>query len=217
MPICNEINSKMVEVTIRAGEQVYARRGAMLAYTGDVRFAPTVTAGQGMGGFVGRVVRGENVPMMVAEGNGKVLYGHLGLQITHVALNSDTLVVEADKLLCYDGTLQAGTMFLGSGGGGFRAVVQGQMTGQGLFTTNLTGTGNAVILSHGPAFMLECNNSSRIAVDPQAYVGHTGQIDTKLDSNVSWRDAVGRGSGEAFQIRMTGQGTVFVQASEVRL
>lgn len=217
MPSYNEINSKLVEVAIGHGEQVYARRGAMLAYKGDVHFAPTLTQGQGIGGFVGRVVKGENVPMMVAEGSGKVMYGHLGLDITHVALNQDTLVVEADKLLCYDGTLQAGTMFLGSGGGGLRAVVQGQMTGQGLFTTNLTGTGGAVILSHGPVFTLECTPSSKIKVDPQAYVGHTGQIDTKLDSNVSWRDAVGRGSGEAFQIQMNGTGTVFVQASEVRL
>jgi uncharacterized protein (AIM24 family) len=41
-------------------------------------------------------------------------------------------------------------------------------------------------------------------------------IDTKLDSNVGWRDAVGRGSGEAFQIKCSGQGTVYVQASEMK-
>jgi len=42
-------------------------------------------------------------------------------------------------------------------------------------------------------------------------------IDVKLDANVGWREAVGRGSGEAFQLKMNGQGTVFVQASEERL
>ena len=41
------------------GEQVYARRGAMLAYTGEVNFQPTRPAGQGVGGFVGRMVAGE--------------------------------------------------------------------------------------------------------------------------------------------------------------
>ncbi len=60
-------------------------------------------------------------------------------------------------------------------------------------------------------------NGSKIAVDPQAYVGHTGMIDVKLDANVGWREAVGRGSGEAFQLKMNGQGTVLVQASEERL
>jgi uncharacterized protein (AIM24 family) len=216
MPSYREINSKMVEVDVMPGQQVMARRGAMLAYKGDVRFTPTLTQGQGIGGFVGRVVRGENVPMMVAEGRGSVMYGHRGAHVTIVALDNDMLSVEADKLLCYDGTLQAGTMFLGQQGG-IRSVVAGQMTGQGLFTTQLSGSGNAVVLSHGPVFTLEATQGSRIAVDPQAYVGHTGTIDVKLDANVGWREAVGRGSGEAFQLKMSGQGIVFVQASEERL
>jgi len=216
MPNYREINAKMVEIDVRPGTQVLARRGAMLAYTGSVHFTPTLTQGQGVGGFVGRVVRGENVPMMVAEGNGKVLYGYQGQQVTVVSLDNDQLSVEADKLLCYDGTLQAGTLFLGQQGG-LRSVVAGQMTGQGLFTTQLSGSGTAVLLSHGPVFMLEAGQGSKIAVDPQAYVGHTGMIDVKLDANVGWREAVGRGSGEAFQLKMNGQGTVFVQASEERL
>jgi uncharacterized protein (AIM24 family) len=212
----SEINSKLVEVAISPGEQVLARRGAMLAYTGEVRFKPTVTAGSGIGGFVGRVVRGENIPMMICEGRGRVLYGALGLHVTHVALDNDQLTVEADKLLCYDGTLQAGTKFLGEKGG-FKAVVAGQMTGQGLFTTQLAGSGNAVKLSHGPVFVLDVGGQSKVAVDPQAYVGHTGAIDIKLDASVGWREAVGRGSGEAFQLKLSGNGQVFVQASEERL
>ena len=210
-----EINSKVVEVSVEQGEQIMARRGAMLAYTGDVYFKPTVTAGSGLGGFVGRVVRGENIPMMICEGRGKVLYGALGLHVTHIDFTDDKLVVEADKLLCYDGSLQAGTQFLGDKGG-FRAVVAGQMTGQGLFTTQLMGSGNAVVLSHGPVFVLACTPPTKIAVDPQAYVGHVGNIDIKLDANVGWREAVGRGSGEAFQLKLSGSGNVFVQASEQR-
>ena len=213
MATYNQINSKMIEATINHGEQIYARRGAMLAYTGQVHFHPTSTAGQGMGGFVGRMVAGEQVPLMVSEGMGTVLYGHGGMQTKIVQLQGDQLTVEADKLLCYDSGLQAGTMFLGQQGG-LRSIVQGQMTGQGLFTTQLTGHGQAVLLSHGPVFELQVSGNV-VSVDPQAYVGHKGMIDTKLDSNVGWRDAVGRGSGEAFQIKCTGQGTVYVQASEM--
>lgn len=215
MATYEKINGKMVEATVGHGEQVYARRGAMLAYKGDVTFAPTVTAGAGMGGFVGRVVAGEQVPLMATQGAGTVLYGHNGLQVTIVNLTGDMLSVEADKLLCYDGSLQAGTMFLGQQGG-LRSIVQGQMTGQGLFTTQLTGHGSAVLLSHGPVIELPVNSSTRIAVDPQAYVAHKGTIDVKLDASVGWRDAVGRGSGEAFQLKITGQGSVYIQASEMR-
>ena len=71
------------------------------------------------------------------------------MQTKIVQLQGDQLTVEADKLLCYDSGLQAGTMFLGQQGG-LRSIVQGQMTGQGLFTTQLTGHGQAVLLSHGP-------------------------------------------------------------------
>ena len=213
MPQYTKINSKMIEATVNHGEQIYARRGSMLAYKGDVYFEPTITAGAGMGGFVGRMVAGEQVPLMMCQGQGTVLYGHAGLQTTIVELQGDQLTVEADKLLCYDGTLQAGTQFLGQQG--LKGIVRGQIAGQGLFTTTITGYGSAVLLSHGPAFELNAFPGNIVAVDPQSYVGHRGHIDIQLDMNVGWRDAVGRGSGEAFQLKMNGQGVVYVQASEM--
>jgi uncharacterized protein (AIM24 family) len=209
------INGKMVEATLHHGEQLYARRGAMLAYTGDVVFSPSGTGGASIGGFVGRVVAGEQVPLMVSQGQGTVLYGHAGLQTKIVQLNGEQLSVEADKLLLYDGSLQASTSFLAQNGG-LRAVVQGQLTGQGLFTTVLSGAGSAVLLSHGPVFEIPVNGGG-VAIDPQAYVGHRGTIDIKLDANISWRDAVGKGSGEAFQLKLSGSGVAYIQASEVRI
>lgn len=214
MPAYEKINSKMLSATVSPGEQIYARRGAMLAYTGGVRFSPTMTAGAGMGGFVGRMVAGEQVPLMLCEGQGNVLYGHGGMHITIVNVTGDQLSVEADKLLLYDASLQAGTQFLAQNGG-LRAVVQGQLTGQGLFTTQLMGNGSAVLLSHGPIFELPIGGGE-VSIDPQAYVAHKGMVDTKLDANVGWRDAVGKGSGEAFQLKLTGQGTAYVQASEMQ-
>jgi len=211
----NKLNAKVVEVTLNGGENVFARRGSMLAVGGNVTFTPSTTAGRSLGGFVGRVVAGEQVPLMVAEGSGRILYGHAGLQVRLVELTGETLSVEADKLLAYDASLQAGTQFLGSGGGGLRAVVQGQMTGQGLFTTLLSGSGTVVLLSHGPTFDLSVGGGE-VAIDQQAYVGHHGNVTVKLESSMGWRDAVGRGSGEAFQLKLTGQGTAFVQASEQR-
>ena len=39
----------------------------------------------------------------------------------------------------------------------------------------------------------------------------------ELKSAVGWREAMGRGSGEAMQLQCTGQGIVYVQASEEKL
>ena len=47
-----QVNGKVVSVPVAPGREVLARRGAMLAYTGQVAFAP-VTAAQGMGGMAG--------------------------------------------------------------------------------------------------------------------------------------------------------------------
>ena len=48
-------------------------------------------------------------------------------------------------------------------------------------------------------------------------VGHVGQLNVDISASVGWRDAVGRGSGEAIQLKPTGYGTVYVQASEQKI
>ncbi len=54
-------------------------------------------------------------------------------------------------------------------------------------------------------------------MDPQAFVAAYGNVQTELKSTMSWRDAVGRGAGEAMQLHCVGQGVVYVQASEQKL
>ena len=56
-----------------------------------------------------------------------------------------------------------------------------------------------------------------VHVDPQAYVAHHGDVRNKLSTALGWRDMVGRGSGEAFQLELSGSGAVYVQASEEKL
>ena len=46
-----QVNGKVVSAPVAPGREVLARRGAMLAYTGDVGFAPVHRGpGGGMGG-----------------------------------------------------------------------------------------------------------------------------------------------------------------------
>lgn len=207
-----QVNAKVVRVAVSPGAAVIARRGAMLGYTGEVTFRPVAGQGGGVGGFVGAALSGESNPMMATEGTGQVMYGFQGLYVTVVQLDgTGPLTCEADRLLAHDATLQTGVEFIGQGG--MRAAVRGAMTGQGLFTTKVSGVGAVALLSHGGTFPIQVGGEG-VSVDPQAYVGHVGNISVDLSAKVGWRDAVGRGSGEAFQLKLTGQGTVFVQASE---
>lgn len=153
--------------------------------------------------------------MMAAEGQGEIHYGHAGLYVDVIHLDgSSMLTVEADRLLAHDAYLQSSVVALSSQGGA-RGVVRGAMTGQGLFTTQLHGQGSVAVLSHGGAIPLQVGpDNPQVVVDPQAYVCHVGQINVDISANVGWREAVGKGSGESIQLKMTGTGTVWVQASE---
>ncbi|WP_030816022.1 AIM24 family protein [Streptomyces sp. NRRL F-2799] len=212
-----EINSKMVEARLAPGQRLFSQRGAMLAYTGEVSFTPNMQSGQGgVMSMLGRRVAGEAAPLMTVEGSGTVLFGHGGHHVHVITLTGDTLYVEADRLLAFESSLQQGTMFLGSQGG-VMGLVRGQATGQGLFTTTLQGHGAVAVMAHGGVFELPITPQRPVHVDPQAYVAHHGEVRNKLSTALGWRDMVGRGSGEAFQLELSGHGTVYVQASEDKL
>jgi uncharacterized protein (AIM24 family) len=213
VPGFEQVNAKVVNVPVGPGREVLAKRGAMLAYSGDVTFRPVSGPRPGIGGMLGRALTSENAPMMVAEGQGVVTYGHAGLAVHVVSLDGVQLLsAESDRLLCHDAGLQTATVFLGQDGG-IRGAVRGAVTGQGLFTTQLSGVGQVALLAHGAVFELPVGGQP-VVVDPQAYVGHLGPVNVEVKASIGWREAVGRGSGEAIQLRLTGSGTVFVQASE---
>ena len=210
------VNGKVVRAQVTPARAVLARRGAMLAVTGDVAFRPVPGQGGGVPGRLGAALAGESTPMMATTGTGSVLYGLRGMHVTVLDLaGSRQLVVEADRLLAHDADLQTSVQFLGAGG--LRAAARGAATGQGLFTTQVAGVGAVALLSHGGTFELAVRPGEVVGVDPQAYVAHTGTLTVDLKARAGWRDAVGRGSGEAFQLHVTGSGTVYVQASEQKL
>ncbi|WKX72661.1 AIM24 family protein [Streptomyces sp. XD-27] len=211
------LNSRMVQSQLMPGQKLFSQRGAMLAYTGDVHFTPSITGGQGgVMGMIGRRLANEATPLMTVEGSGTVMFGHGGHHVEVIELTGETLYVEADRLLAFDGTLRQGTMFMGSQGG-VMGIVRGQVTGQGLFTTKLDGNGSAAVMAHGGVIDLPIVPGRPVHVDPQAYVAHRGDVRSKVTAALGWRELVGRGSGEAFQLELSGSGTVYVQASEEKL
>ncbi|NLV80751.1 MAG: AIM24 family protein [Rhodococcus sp.] len=231
--VFTQVNNKVVRVELARSGPVIARRGAMLFYTGLVQFsphgAPGGTGNAGLGGvaaMAGRMMQGEHEATMVAQGDGVVHYGFKGLD-THIVDMSagGELRVEASRLLAHTSGLQSSIVSAtsapqGGGGGGLmgalRGAASGMATGSGMFTTQLSGYGAAVLLGHGGIFELQVGGPAPVVVDPQAFVASYGPVRTELRSNVSWRN-VGRTGGEAMQLECTGQGVVYVQASEEKL
>lgn len=212
MPVYQQINEKMLQVTL-SNEEVFARKGAMVSYQGDVQFSRSFLAGQGVQSLAMRAVTSEGYALMLAKGSGSVYYAQGGLFVTIIPVRGETLYVESDSLLAFDARLTAGTMFLGNQGG-IQGMVRGAVSGQGLFTTTLQGTGEVAILSDGNAIGLPVTPEVPVFVDPQAYIGHVGQLSSSIVTDLNWKTFVGQASGESYQVKFMGQGTVYIQASE---
>ncbi|MES2323076.1 MAG: AIM24 family protein [Pseudomonadota bacterium] len=212
MPAYQQINEKMIEVTLN-NEEIFAKKGAMISYQGDVAFSRSFLAGQGVQSMAMRAVTNEGYALMAAKGSGKVFYAYDGLFVTIIPVRNETLYVESDVLLAFDARLTAGTMFLGNQGG-VQGIVRGAVSGQGLFTTTFQGNGEVAILSDGNAIGLPVTPEVPVCVDPQAYIGHTGNLSSSIVTDLNWKTFVGQASGESYQMKFSGSGTVYIQASE---
>ena len=212
MPAYQQVNEKMIEVKLN-NESIYAKKGAMISYQGEVAFSRSFLGGQGVQSLAMRAVTNEGYSLMAARGSGSVYYAYDGLFVTIIPVRGDTLYVESDNLLAFDARLTAGTMFLGNQGG-VQGIVRGAVSGQGLFTTTLQGNGEVAVLSDGNAIGLPVTQDQPVFVDPQAYLGHTGQLSSAIVTDLNWKTFVGQTSGESYQVKFSGQGTVYIQASE---
>ena len=95
------------------------------------------------------------------------------------------------------------------------AGLRGASSGQGLFTTTVTGHGQIALLSRGgPLIHLEVSPQFPLVVDPDAFVCARGQLNQSFVTDVSWRTVMGQGSGEAFSLRWDGTGVVSIQPAE---
>lgn len=224
-----KINSKVVKADLGRTGPIVSRRGSMLFYSGQVHFAPHQIPGAGgapggMGAMVGSMMRSEHERTMIAQGNGQVHYGFQGLALHVIDLpQGGQVTADMSRMLGYTAGMQASIVSTQSqqgGGGGLRGALRGAatgaLTGNGMFTTQLSGVGAVVLVAHGELIEIPVGNGP-VVVDPQAFVGTVGNVQTQLQSAMSWRDAVGRGSGEAMQLQCNGQGLVLVQASEEKL
>ncbi|NGO76134.1 AIM24 family protein [Streptomyces sp. YC504] len=196
--------SKVLAVDL-SGDAVKAKNGAMVAYDGQMAFKKLSGGGEGIRGMVTRRLTGEQMVLMEVKGQGTCFFADRASEINLVNLHNDKLYVEASNLLATDAGLRTGTSFTG---------MRGATSGNGLFTTTIEGTGQAALMSDGPAVVLRVSPQYPLTVDPGAYIAHQGNVTQSFQSGVTFRTFMGEGGGEAFQVRFEGDGLVYVQPSE---
>ena len=201
------VNGKRIIEAHLHNEMIRAIAGSMVAYDGQIQFkkAP-MGGGEGFAGAIKRRVGGESLELMECTGTGVIYLAIDAAEVEVVELTGDQLKVEASSLLAYEPKLQTNVTFAGLGG---------MAAGQGIATTTVTGYGKIALLSQGgPLIALEVSPQYPLVVDPQAYVAARGQMNQSFVTDVSWRSAVGGGSGEEFSLRFDGNGVVYIQPAE---
>jgi len=198
--------SRILEIDL-SGDAVRAATGAMIAYTGDVRFR---NAGLGGGGGLRAALKqkatGESVSLMTCSGQGTVWFAKDAMEVLVIELEGDTLKVESEQLLALSDKLRTDVAFAG---------LRGASSGQGLFTTTVAGFGAVALLSSGgPPIALAVSPQYPLVVDPDAFIASQGQLNQTFVTDVSWRNLIGESSGEAFSLRFDGSGVVYIQPAE---
>ena len=197
-------NPRMLQVEL-SGQNILARAGSMVAYEGQIKFDKAILGGEGVFGALKRKATGEGVALMTTSGKGTVYFAVDAAEVMILPLQNEKIFVESSVLLALDGGLKTNTAFAG---------LRGATTGQGLFTTTVEGTGNVAIMSHGTPIELEVGPSFPLHVDPDAFLGYTGNLQQEFIFDINWKTFAGQGSGESFQLRFTGTGTVYIQPNE---
>lgn len=200
-------NKRMLAVEL-SNEKVLALAGSMVAYEGTFRFEKAILGGSGgIFGALKRAATREGIPLMACQGTGTVFFAKNAHEINTISLAGEKLFVESSSLLAYDTHLKTDVVFRG---------LRGMTSGQGLFTTSIEGQGTLALLSYGPLIPLEVTPQSTLCVDPDAFVAYKGQLQQDFIFDVNWRNFIGQDSGESFQLKFSGQGTVWIQPAERR-
>ncbi len=192
---------------VLVGDTVRAATGAMIAYDGDVKFKNAgMGGGDGFKAAIKRRATGESMSMMECTGKGTVWFAKDAMEVLLVQLQGDMIKAESEHLLLLDSGLKTDVSFAG---------MRGMTSGQGLFTSTVTGQGTVALLSlGGPPIALEVSPQFPLVVDPDAFIASRGQLNQTFVTDVSWRNLIGESSGEAFSLRFEGSGVVYIQPEE---
>ena len=180
----------------------FIRKGAMIAYYGQMQFRALTHGLQG--GLMHMVSQQFSAPLYfgdytVAEGQGKLIIGDRGYDINSYDLDDGNLTIRAANLLAFQPGLSLN-----------QSIVPGFVT--------LIGTGKFLASSNGAVMFVE----PPARVDPEALVGWADCPSPSHHYDQRWIGSFiaagaarfGINTGEERQFDFTGAGTILIQSSE---
>lgn len=189
-------NSHMLLVNLDG--EIYAKHGSMAAYQGEIDFE---FHGGGLGRFLKKVFTGEKLRLMKCSGKGDVFLADNGAEVYTIDVEDEQLTLNSHNLLAFESSLEWDINRIKSGVMGFVA--------DGLFNTTLSGKGSAAITSWGQPVVLQIDEPT--FVDVSCIIAWTTALEVDIKSTFKAGAVIGRGSGELFQMKFSGEGFVVVQ------
>lgn len=194
---------RILEVNLM--DQVWAKAGSMISYTGEIKFEREGILEHGVGRLLKKAVTGEGSALMKARGQGRLYLADQGKKITIFQLENESITVNGNDLLAFEPAISWDIKLM--------RKMAGMVSG-GLFNVTLSGTGLVAITSHYEPLTLIVKQGQPILTDPHATVAWSGNLKPEFRTDVSFKTFLGRGSGESIQMEFSGDGFVIVQPFE---
>lgn len=194
---------RILEVNLE--DLVWAKMGAMVAYTGNIQFEREGILEHGIGKMFKKAFTGEGTALMKATGNGRLYLADQGKKITIFDLQNESITVNGNDLLAFESGVEWDIHLM--------RKMAGMMSG-GLFNVHLRGRGKVAITSHYEPLTLLVRPGRPVLTDPNATVAWSGHLEPEFRTDMNIRTFLGRGSGESIQMAFSGEGFVIVQPFE---
>ncbi len=200
-------HKKLLKVNMAAsGGQVIAKVGSMVAYQGQMNFSRMSTGAQQ---WLKKKISGEQFDLMQVTGQGDLFLADAANNIILLYLNNESLQVESLNLLAFSPSLSWDIVMLKG--------ATGLMTGSGLFTVQLQGTGFLALICKGDPLTLQVTPETPTFTDPNATVAWSEGLNPTIHMEASLsslKGILGSRHGELFQLAFQGNGYVVIQPSE---
>ncbi|NYB51158.1 MAG: AIM24 family protein [Methanobacteriaceae archaeon] len=193
-------------LNINVNGRVWSKRGAMVAYSGDLKFKKEGTFEHGLDKFVKKAVTGESSTLMKMEGRGKAYLADYGKKVVVLNLQNERIYVKGNDLLAFEDQIDWDITMMSTG--------VGLSSGAGLFNVKLEGTGMVAITTYFTPITLVVTPDEPVFTDPQATVAWSGGLNPSVKTDIGFKTLLGKTSGEEFQLKFQGNGFVIVQPYE---
>ena len=194
---------RMLEVNLNG--QVWTKMGSMVAYVGNMKFTREGILEHGIGRLLKKAVSGEGTRLTKVEGQGRLYLADCGKKVTILQLQNEAIYVNGNDLLAFEDCIRWDIKMM--------RRISGMLSG-GLFNVRLEGSGMIAITTHYDPLTLRVTPETPITTDPNATVAWSEHLEPEFVTDISLKTFFGRGSGESFQSRFSGNGFVVIQPFE---